>query len=108
MKSVIEGAPVSEENTESLDNVVFEKSSYLDLILSQKSYVAKLLALQDYLCREWYEAWPELQWVSQVFVPNIINCVSKTSINEGEKVRSKFQLLKPTTRLDRYLFIFVA
>lgn len=86
MKSVIEAAPVSDENTENLSYLVLEKNSHLNLILSQKNYVAKLLALQEYLYREWYEAWPELQWVSQVFVPNVINCISKTSINDGEKV----------------------
>jgi len=86
---VIEAAPVSETNIDScFDEAFCEKDKSLHLIKNQGINMSKLTALQEYLCREWYEEWPELQWISKVFVPNIINCISKISSKDSDKVRN--------------------
>ena len=81
--SVIKSAPLPDESTLSSEEKMAGKMSqdFLYLLLSASDEYWKLEELWEYLSREWYEPWPQLDWISKSLVPNLLNCISKVPIS---------------------------
>ena len=81
--SVIKSAPLPVEPPPSSHEKMGGKMNqdFLFLLLSATGEHWKLEELREYLCREWYEPWPQLDWISKSLVPNLLNCISKVPIS---------------------------
>ena len=81
---MIKSAPLREK---SLNNVTEEKlenyqiCDFLDILLSEHEEQWKLNGLKEYLKRECYEPWPQLEWFSKYFIPDLLNCIAKVPIS---------------------------
>ena len=67
--------PLSEEKPENHPN-----DDFVFMLLSAEGDQWKLEGLQDHLGREWYEPWPQLEWISNSLIPDLLKCIAKVPI----------------------------
>ena len=89
--SVIQSPPLGDASA-SQSSISDDKSEdFLYLLLAASDEQWKSVGLRDYLSREWYEPWPQLEWVSKSFLTHLVDSVSKVPIISGcEKIVLKF------------------
>ncbi len=89
--SVILSSPLGDTSA-SRPSVIDDKNEdFLYLLLAASDEQWKSIGLREYLSREWYEPWPQLEWVSKSLLTHLVDSVSKVPIISGcEKIVLKF------------------
>ena len=89
--SVIQSSPLGDASPSKSSVSDDKNEDFLYLLLAASDEQWKLVGLREYLSREWYEPWPQLEWISKSFLTHLVDCVSKVPIISGcEKIVLKF------------------